>query len=112
MSKRSILFRFGIRSLLILSLLAIMPSCLITSKRLDSERVREIALDHVKSSPYLKNIDTTRVSITLQDDRQAYVVDFAWKDAGQIRPGLWAEGYYVVVDARSGVVEEAYAYER
>lgn len=111
MTKRSILVRFGILSILMLSLLTSWQSCL-PSKRIDSGKVREIALDHIKSSPYLENIDPTRVSITLQDDMQAYVVDFAWKDAGQIRPGLWAEGYYVVVDAKSGVVEEAHAYER
>lgn len=111
MTKHSMLIRFGSLSVLIISLLIIWPSCL-TYKPIDSEKAREIALDHVKSSPYQKDIDLTRVSITFQDDIQAYMVDFAWKDAGQIRPGLWAEGYYVVVDARSGKVKEAYPYER
>jgi hypothetical protein len=111
MTKHSTLIRFGSLSVLIISLLIIWPSCL-AYKPIDSEKAREIALDHVKSSPYQKDIDLTQVSITFQDDIQAYVVDFAWKDAGQIWPGLWAEGYYVVVDARSGKVKEAYPYER
>jgi hypothetical protein len=111
MTKRSTLIRFGILAVVILSLLAIWQSCL-AYKHIDSGKAREIALDHVKSSPYLENIDTTRVSIVWQNDIQAYMVDFAWKGAGQIRPDLWAAGYYVVVDARSGDVKEAHPYER
>ncbi len=103
--------RLGICLVLILSLLAIWQLWL-AHERIDPERAREIALDHVKSSPYLESIDTTRVSIVWQDDTQAYVVDFAWKGAEQIRPGLWTEGYYVVVHDRYGVVKEARAYER
>ena len=108
---KTLLIRLGICLVLILSLLAIWRLWL-THQRIDPEKAREIALDHVESSPYLENIDTTRVSIVWQDDTQAYVVDFAWQGAEQIRPGLWTEGYHVVVGARSGVVEEAHAYER
>ena len=111
MTKRSMLISFGIFLVLILSLLAIRQFWF-TYKRIDSGKATEIALDHVKSGPYLENVDTTRVSITWRDDIQAYAVDFAWKGAGQIRPGLWAAGYYVIVDARSGDVKEAHAYER
>lgn len=111
MTRRPTLIGLGICLVLILSLLAIWQLWL-THERIDPGKAREIALDHVKSSPYLENIDTTRVSIVWQDDTQAYVVDFAWKGADPIRPGLWTEGYYVLVDARSGVVKEARAYER
>ena len=88
-----------------------------TGRGLDSGDAREIALDHLRSSPHktrphLENVDTTRVSVTYRDDLQAYVVDFSWKGAGEIRPGLWAAGYFVVVDERSGEVKEAHAYER
>ncbi len=81
-------------------------------KRIDAARAEQIALNHVRSSSHLENIDTTRVSITRRDDVQTYVVDFAWKDAGQIKSGLWDTGYYVVLDATSGDVLEAYPYER
>jgi hypothetical protein len=111
MTKRSMLIRFGLFLALILSLLALRYLWL-THQQIDSGKALEIALDYVESSPYQENIDTTRVSIVWQEDVQAYMVDFAWKGAGQIRPGLWAEGYYVVVDAKSGDVKEAHAYER
>ena len=111
MTRHSMLIRLGMFLVLILSLLAIWQLWL-THQRIDPEKAREIAFDHVKSSPYLESIDTTRVSIVRQDDTQAYVVDFAWEGAEQIRPGLWTEGYYVVVHARSGLVKDARAYER
>jgi hypothetical protein len=78
----------------------------------DSGDAVAIAGDNLQSSPHVERVDTTRVSVTYRDGLEAYVVDFAWKGAGEIRPGLWAVGYYVVVDERSGQVREAYAYER
>jgi hypothetical protein len=76
------------------------------------EQARQIALNYAQSSPYWSMIDVSRVAVRWQDDDQACVVDFAWQGADEVRPGLWAEGYYVVVGARSGNVKEAHAYER
>jgi predicted small lipoprotein YifL len=76
------------------------------------EQARQIALDYAQSSPYWNMIDVSRVAVRWQDDDQACVVDFAWQGTDEVRPGLWAEGYYVVVGARSGNVKEAHAYER
>ena len=103
--------RFGI---LVASLVALLVlwQLLLVDKQVDLGQARRIALAHARSSPYLGNIDTTRVSIAVRQDAQAYVVDFAWIGADQIRPGLWTEGYLVVIDARSGDVTEAHAYER
>jgi hypothetical protein len=80
--------------------------------RVDPAQARRIALVRVRSSPHLEDIDMTRVTIAFGQDTQTYLVDFAWNGAAQIRPGLWAEGYLVVVDARSGIVRETHAYER
>jgi hypothetical protein len=76
----------------------------------------EIARDNLQSSacettPHLEDVDTTRVSATYREDLRAYVVNFRLQGAGEIRPGPWVAGYYVVVDERSGEVREAYAYE-
>ena len=95
----------------LVSLLAIWQLWLAV-RQIDPGQARDIALARARSSPYLGSIDTTRVSITFRGDAQAYVVDFAWIGADQVRPGAWSEGYLVVVDARSGAVREAYAYER
>ena len=84
----------------------------VSGKWINAGRAKESALNHVRSSSHAENIDTTRVSITLRDDDQAYVVDIAWKDAGQIHDGLWDTGNFVVVDGTSGSVIEAHAYER
>lgn len=111
MTRYSLLVRFALPALLLLPLCAIWQ-LRFTHKCIDSERAREIALNHLTSSPHLESVDTTRVTITFQDDTEAFVVDFAWKSADQIRPGLWSEGYFVVVDARSGDVIRATAYER
>ena len=102
--------RFG---MLVASLVALLVlwQLLLVDRQVDLDQARRIALAHARSSPHLGNIDTTRVSIALQED-QAYVVDFAWIGADQIRPGLWTVGYLVVVEARSGDVTEAHAYER
>lgn len=79
---------------------------------IEPREAREIALNHMRSSPHLENLDMTRVSVTYRDDLLAYVVDTSWKGADEIQPDLWTAGYYVVVDARSGDVTESYAYER
>jgi predicted lipid-binding transport protein (Tim44 family) len=81
-------------------------------RAIDSDEAAAIALNHVRSSPYSANIDTTRVSTRWREDIQAYEVDFAWEAAGQIRPDLWAGGYVVIVHSGSGHVRAAHAYER
>jgi hypothetical protein len=109
--KHSTWIRSGILVASLVSLLALWQLWF-ADRQVDPDQARRIALGRVRSSPHLGNIDTRRVSITFREDPQAYVVDFAWIGAGQGRPGLWAEGYLVVVDARSGDVREAHAYER
>jgi hypothetical protein len=78
----------------------------------DCGQARQIALDHALSSPHSDEIDAGRATVNWQADDQTCVVDFAWQGAEQIRPGLWTEGYYVVVAAKSGRVKETHAYER
>ncbi len=76
------------------------------------QQAKEIALEHAQSSPNLNSIDASRATVRWQGENKSCMVDFAWQDAGQIHTGLWAEGYQVTVDARSGQVIEANAYER
>jgi hypothetical protein len=99
---------------LVASLVCLLILCQLwfVDRQIDPGQARRIALARVRSSPHLANVDATRVSITFRQDTQAYVVDFAWIGADQVRPGLWTEGYLVVVGATSGDVREAHAYER
>ena len=76
------------------------------------KQAKQIALVHAQSSPYWNNIDANRATVRWQVENQTCMVDFAWQDAEQIRTGLWSEGYFVIVGAKSGRVVEENAYER
>jgi hypothetical protein len=84
----------------------------VQSEGMNCEEARQIALEHAQSSPYWKRIDATRATVRWQGENLTCMVDFSWKSADQIRTGLWTEGYYVILSARSGQVIEANAYER
>lgn len=79
---------------------------------LNCEQAKRFALEHAQASPYWNDIDASRATVRWQDENQTCMVDFAWQGAEQIRTGLWAEGYFVIVGARFGQVIEANAYER
>jgi len=78
----------------------------------DCGQARQVALNHAQSTDYWNQIDVNRARITWLDEDQTCLVDFAWQGTAEILPGLWAEGYSVVVGAKLGRVREAYAYER
>jgi hypothetical protein len=84
----------------------------IESRGLGCVQAREVALEHARSSPFWDRIDANRVTVRWQDADQACVVDFAWQGAEEMQVGVWSEGYFVAVSARSGRVQEAHAYER
>jgi len=84
----------------------------IESGGLGCGQAREVALEHARSSPFWDRIDTNRVTVRWQDADQACVVDFAWQGAEEMQAGMWSEGYFVALSARSGRVQEAHAYER
>lgn len=84
----------------------------VRSEGLNCMQAKQVALEDAKSSPYWNSIDLSRATVRWQGENQSCMVDFAWQGAEQIRTGLWSEGYYVLVSARSGQVIEASAYER
>lgn len=84
----------------------------ITSQKPDCAEARQVTLDHAQSSAYAGTLDLNRVLVTWQPADQTCLVDVASQGAGQIRPGLWSEGYAVTVAARTGRVQQADAYER
>ena len=57
----------------------------LTTRPMDSEQAAHIARRQLRSSPHEDSIDFTRMAITWREDVRAYVVDFAWQGAGQIR---------------------------
>jgi hypothetical protein len=84
----------------------------VQSVGMNCKQAKQIALEQAQTSLYWDNLDTNRATVRWQDENQACVVDFAWQDAEQIRPGLWTKGFYVIVGARFGRVIEANPYER
>jgi len=84
----------------------------VQSTGISCAQARQIAIEQTQSTPYWDSIDLSRVTVKWQGDNQACIVDFARQGAGHIRTGLWAEGYNVVLDAKSGRIIEANAYER
>ena len=73
---------------------------------------RQIALEHARESSYWSSIDASKAIVRWLGERRACVVDFAWQGAGQILPGMWSEGYYVIVGARFGRIIEENGYVR
>ncbi len=84
----------------------------IQSGGMNCKQAKQIALEHAQSSPHWNNIDANRATVRWQVENQTCMVDFAWQGAEQIRTGLWSEGYFVIVGAKSGRVVEDNAYER
>jgi hypothetical protein len=84
----------------------------IQSGGMNCKQAKQIALEHAQSSPHWNNIDANRATVRWLGENQTCMVDFAWQGAEQIRTGLWSEGYFVIVGARSGRVVEDNAYER
>ena len=85
---------------------------IVQSAGMNCKQTKQIALEHAQSSPYWNSIDANRATVRWQGENQTCMVDFAWQGAEQIQSGLWTEGYFVIVGARSGQVIEANAYER
>lgn len=111
MTRGLMLIIAGMLAVLLLGLLLVL-NLQLARRAIDSDQAAAIALNHARSSPYSANIDTARVSTRWREHTRAYVVDFAWEGAGQIRPDLWAEGYLVIVHSGYGHVSAAHAYER
>ncbi len=84
----------------------------IQSGGINCKQAKQIALEHARSSPHWNNLDASRAIVRWYGENMTCVVDFAWQGAEQIRTGLWAEGYSVIVSARSGQIIEASPYER
>jgi len=78
----------------------------------------ETALKRLRQEEFAEDIDTARMAVhyrefgSRRELRIRWIIDFAWRGASEITPGLWAQGYQVVVDPETGVVVEASAYER
>jgi len=68
--------------------------------------------DYAQASEYASSIDIGRVVVRWQDADATCEVDFAWSGAGEIQPGLWSEGYSVIVKASTHRVESGAVYER
>lgn len=78
----------------------------------DCVEARQVALTEAQASPQWGQLDASRVSVTWQEEERTCWVDFAWQGSDAILPGLWSEGFAVIVVARTGRVRESFAYER
>ena len=94
-------------------LLVFLLICLGCSNSKITEAVAiDIAKEKVQKEAVLDKIDINKMTIKFYEDNNEYFIDFAWKNASEITPGQWSEGYYVIIDAKNGSIKEATAYER
>jgi hypothetical protein len=73
---------------------------------------RAAALLAVSDSPLSAQIDTSRVIIRRDAEKETCAADFALSSAGEIEPGRWSEGVIFLIDARTGQIIDETAYER
>ncbi len=79
-----------------------------------------IARECLEDEPFANTIDSTRIRVIYSQQygppeapRTCWIVDFAKIEAEEAgAPGLWAEGYQVVIDPGTREVIEATRYER
>jgi hypothetical protein len=78
----------------------------------------EIAREKLQKEAFAGEIDANRMTVHYRDygptgkARTCWVIDFARRGAGEITPGQWVRGYWVVVDPETGAIIEATEYER
>ena len=86
--------------------------------KITKQRAVKIALARLQKEAFAKDIDAGRMTIHYgkrgprKKVKVCWTVDFARRGAGEITPGQWAEGYWVIIDPETGAITEASEYER
>lgn len=86
--------------------------------RITKDQAVSIARKHLQNELFAKEIDANRITIHYgtygpkETARTCWVIDFARRGTGEIAPGLWENGYEVVVHPDTGAIIEATEYER
>ena len=86
--------------------------------KMTREEAIAIARKRLQQEAFAKDIDQERMSVRYGEfgprgnERCCWLIDFCRLGSAATTDQLWARGYWVAVDARTGEIVEASAYER